>query len=294
MLKEFKHYFIPHPETHQKAKLLSWHFFIIYILIFILLRVSVDLVNIYKPGVLGVDSQISVEKIIEETNKERQKHNLPLVTYNQSLSEAAAAKANNMFEENYWAHYSPSGKDPWSFINASGYKFSYAGENLAKNFSTSEDVVKAWMESPKHRENILSSNYDDIGIAISEGVLQGQKTTLVVQMFGRPYSAVAVVKPEVSAGGEKSVIQTQDLLPSKPVVVAGTQTTPAAATVDPYVVMKTAGLGLMGLIALLLCIDWVVLKRRGVFRISTHHVAHLSFIGLVGSSVIFQKVGEIL
>src|SRR5688500_3439353 len=137
------HYFLPHPHTHQKAKLLSWHFFFIYVLLFILLRVVLDIVSIYQPGVLGVDSNITVSEVIDQTNQQREKLNLSTLKESDLLNQAAKAKALNMLEENYWAHYAPSGKDPWSFIIGSGYKFSYAGENLARNFYTSDEVVKA-------------------------------------------------------------------------------------------------------------------------------------------------------
>lgn len=65
-----------------------------------------------------------------------------------------------MFDENYWAHFAPSGKSPWDFILGSGYKFTFAGENLAKNFYNSQDVMNAWMASKVgHKENLLNSKY---------------------------------------------------------------------------------------------------------------------------------------
>src|SRR3989344_6111174 len=149
--KSLFYLFIPHPQTHQKAHLLSWHFLVIYILLFMFLKVGLDLVGIYKPGVLGVDSNITATQIIEDTNIERAKNNLPSLIENQALSNAAKLKAQNMFAENYWAHFSPSGKDPWEFMLNSGYKFSFAGENLARNFASADDVVKAWMNSPSHK-----------------------------------------------------------------------------------------------------------------------------------------------
>jgi hypothetical protein len=100
------------------------------------------------------------------------------------LSAAALAKANNMFEMQYWDHFGPNGETPWQFISAAGYTYYYAGENLAKGFTTSEGVHQAWMASPSHRENILSPNYKDIGVAILSGTLNGKNVTLVVQMFG--------------------------------------------------------------------------------------------------------------
>lgn len=296
MLKKFTHFFIPHPDTHQKAHLLSWHFLAIYVLLFTLLRVSFDLVNIYQPGILGINSNIGTQQIIEDTNKVRQKQNLPLLKENKALSQAAYLKAQNMFEENYWAHFSPSGKDPWGFILGSGYKFSYAGENLAKNFYNSSDVVKAWMESPTHRDNILNSNYQDIGIAVVEGNLGGQKTTLVVQMFGGPYAAVAVAGAEVNLGGQKVTIEPEEVTKPRILLVASSikQNISVPSTFDPFNITRFAGVSLISFIALLLVLDFIILKRRGVFRLSSHHFAHLSFLGLSGTSLFMTKVGEIL
>ncbi len=302
MFKKISHYFIgvaknlfiPHPETHQKTKLLSWHFLLIYILIFVLVRTGMDLVSIYKPGVLGINSTLSVNKIIEDTNLERQKAGLPPLVYNSTLSEAAKLKAQNMFTENYWAHFSPSGKDPWSFINGAGYKFSYAGENLARNFYTADDMVKAWMASSSHRENILNSKYQDIGIAVEEGILQGQKTTLVVQMFGFPYGAVAA-KPEVDLGGQKIAVEPENASSDRFIMVAGTNNAVIKnALIDPSAVAKGAGITIFALMSILLLADFIILKRRGVFRLSSQHFAHLSFLALAGASVILAKTGEIL
>lgn len=288
MFKKISHYFIPHPETHAKAKLLSWHFLVIYILIFILIRVSLDIVTIYKPGVLGINADLSVDRIISDTNIERQKAGFQPVTFNSALSEAAKMKAQNMFAENYWAHFSPSGKDPWDFMKTAGYRFSYAGENLARNFSNPEDMTAAWMASPSHRENILNPKYQDIGIAVEEGILQGQKTTLVVQMFGHPYEAIAA-KSQIDSTSK--ALATQPKIP----VVAGTSSqTVSNALIDPTTIIKGAGIGLFTLIAVLLLADFIVLRRRGVFRITSSHIAHLSFLALAGASTLLIKAGEIL
>ncbi len=298
MFKKISHYFLPHPETHAKAKLLSWHFLVIYILIFILVRVGIDLVSIYKPGILGVNASLSVDKIIEDTNMERQKMGLPPLIYNSALSQAATLKAQNMFEENYWAHFAPSGKDPWGFINRAGYRFSYAGENLARNFYTADDIVKAWMASSSHKENILNPKYQDIGIAVEEGVLQGQRTTVIVQMFGLPYGAVSravTPQPQVNVNGQKIVVKSGNTSPDRILRVAGTNNTPVRdALIDPSVVAKTAGITIFALMAILLLLDFIILKRRGVFRLSSQHFAHLSFLALSGASLILIKTGEIL
>lgn len=297
MKRKLKHLFIPHTETHQKAHLLSWHFLVIYILLFILLQAGFNLLEVYKPGILGVNASITSKEIIERVNQERREKGLGPLKEDQNLAQAASAKATNMFEENYWAHFAPSGKDPWGFIASSGYKFSYAGENLARNFSNSPDVVDAWMNSPSHRDNILNSKYEDIGIAVVEGVLQGQKTTLIVQMFGKTYQPLASL-PEVNLGGEKIVLEEDRSLAERPVFVASSNVENLKiypeAKLNPYSITKSVALGFFFLITLLITIDFIVLKRRGVYRFSSHHLAHLSFLGLNSVSIFISRAGEIL
>jgi uncharacterized protein YkwD len=179
-----RHLFIPHRDTHKKAHLISWQAIAAYILLFIILQTSFQIISVVNPGVLGTSSNIDQKRLIDLTNEERAKLGLSPLKENTSLDEAASKKAANMFEENYWAHFAPSGKSPWDFIQGSGYKFTYAGENLAKNFNESPDVVSAWMASPTHRENIVNPHYKDIGIAVVDGTLNGVHTTLVVQEFG--------------------------------------------------------------------------------------------------------------
>ena len=70
------------------------------------------------------------------------------------------------------------------------YDFVYAGENLAINFEDSSEVSSAWMNSPKHKENILNGNFTEIGIATEKGFYNGKETIFVVQMFGSPKKAL--------------------------------------------------------------------------------------------------------
>lgn len=270
---------MPHQDTHKKAHLISWEALVSYILLFIILQVGLNILGLAKPGILGTTSQITASQVIELTNKEREKLGLPLLSQNQELAEAAQKKALNMFSENYWAHFAPSGKTPWDFIADSGYRFSFAGENLAKNFQGSDDVVAAWMNSPTHKENLLNPKYKDIGIAVEDGVLNGQRTALVVQMFGTT-SGLALNQParlksspSVNVSGIKSV--------TLPVV-------------DPFIVSKSAALGILGLVMVLLLVDLAVLKKRGVFRISSHHLAHMAILSVAIAGVFSSGRGSIL
>ncbi len=285
-------WFLPHKETHKKAHLISWNGLIIYILLFILLQVGFSIISYTKPGVLGINANIDTQKVIELTNQERAKLGLTPVKENEALDKAAQLKAANMFAENYWAHFAPSGKTPWDFILGAGYRFTFAGENLAKNFYNSQEVVNAWMASPSHRDNLLNSKYQDIGVAVVEGVLNGQKTTLVVQEFGTTENITA--KPVVDISGKDINIDKQDY-ESKPVLVAAiSRDNMAKSLADPYQISKTISFGIIVLIASLLLIDMLVLYKRGIFRLSSHHIAHMSFLSIAAASILSSSPGSIL
>jgi len=183
---QFFYYFLPHSQKKTRSKLLSSKFFLSYILLLLIPIFGLNFSSNIFPGVLGYASNISIESLFEETNKIRIENNIQAVKLNKDLSNAAYNKALDMFKNNYWSHISPSGTEPWDFILASDYDYIYAGENLAKNFYNSNDVVKAWFDSPSHKDNLLNTNYQEVGFAVVNGVLNGFKTTLVVQMFGQP------------------------------------------------------------------------------------------------------------
>ena len=171
--------FIPTEENKFKPYLLRKVAIIVYSFILVFVNVAGGFLNI--GGVQA--SSITTENIINLTNQERVAWGLNTLTSNPQLSAAALAKANDMFEKQYWDHFGPNGESPWQFIRGAGYSYVYAGENLAKGFRTAEGIHEAWMASPTHKANIISGNYKEIGVAVVEGVLLGKQTVLVVQMF---------------------------------------------------------------------------------------------------------------
>jgi hypothetical protein len=134
---------------------------------------------------LGDKTDVAETTLLEETNAARSKNNLPSLTIDTKLAVAAQAKAEDMLEKGYWSHTSPSGKTPWDFIAQSGYSYINAGENLARGFTSTDAVLKAWLASPTHRANVLSGLYTDVGFAVVEGEMDGQNTILVVAEYGR-------------------------------------------------------------------------------------------------------------
>ena len=155
-------------------------------------------------------SSINASILIDLTNEARANDNLPVLVINQKLIQAALAKGNDMIENNYFAHTSPSGITPWHWIDQTGYDYIYAGENLAIDFATSEDIFNAWMESPLHRENILNSHYKDIGISVVTGDWEGRNTTIVIQMFGSTYPPSPTATAPINSKLETKVNNKQE------------------------------------------------------------------------------------
>jgi hypothetical protein len=129
-------------------------------------------------------SDISSRVLVELANRSRLEQNTAPLKYNKKLEQAAYKKAEDMFKKQYWSHYGPNKEEPWDFIKSEGYSYSYAGENLAKGFFESDAVHQAWMNSQAHKDNIMDPSFDEVGIAIVKGKLQGSEVFLVVQMFG--------------------------------------------------------------------------------------------------------------
>lgn len=187
----------------------SWHPYLLRspALAFAALSVAVMLVTINvdngDPKILGVSNNLNEADVIEATNRAREKAGQRPLQVDRSLSRAAALKAENMFDRDYWDHYGPDGETPWQFIRGQGYDYSVAGENLARDFQTGEGVVAGWMRSREHRDNLLKSDYKDMGVAAVHGLLKGRPTTVVVALYARPVDAVALTShPSIGSPGE--------------------------------------------------------------------------------------------
>lgn len=159
----------------------------------------------------GEEKQVVLlkSKIISETNIQRQENgSLPALKENVKLNAAAAAKANDMFKNQYFEHVSPAGVDPGALVQNHGYDFIVAGENLILgNFSSEKDVVQSWMDSPGHRANILNNRYTEIGVAIIKGTYKGERVWIGVQEFGTPLSVCSkpneVLKNSINSNTEQ-------------------------------------------------------------------------------------------
>ena len=166
-------------------------------------------------------SAVIPKALVDLANVERLSSNISSLAINPILEKAAQLKADDMAAKGYFAHMSPDGTEPWFWFQKAGYEYSYAGENLAVNFSDSFDVDRAWMSSASHRANILNGKFTEIGIATAKGYYNGRETVFVVQMFGRPMlrKAIFVETPEPLVSSQVAPEKTATKEIAKPISV---------------------------------------------------------------------------
>jgi hypothetical protein len=277
---------IPQERNNHRALLLQPGFFGIFIALYLLNQSFIKSITIARPGILGYSSEITAQKVIDQTNLMRTKSGLPSLRYNPLLAQSAIAKANDMFQNNYWAHNSPSGKNPWSFFKESGYQYSVAGENLAKDFYDTDSMLKAWMKSPTHRANIIHAKYKEIGVGVVNGVLGGVKTTLVVQHFGAPLKA-SLEEPQIIESLPQEIIIDN---------IAGAESViPAMATnpTNPLLISKIIG-GIMFFVIIgVLFIDGIITLKNGTQRMTGSSAGHIGFLAIIFLLMLFTRQGAI-
>lgn len=262
--------FVPNRANNYKATLLH-NLSLALILVFVLSIQSVVYFISHTPNqVLGISTDLNPEKLIELTNQERQAQGLNVLAPNEQLTHAAQAKINDMFEFNYWNHFSPSKRAPWKFILDNGYQYQFAGENLGRDFSASDKLVAAWMASEGHKANILKPEYQDIGIAIGEGQIDGKSTVLIVQFFGSP----------APAGSLTTTVGHDPVNQEEVFNLAGSLSDRIEGKPVPSV-WTTQMIALIAIVALMtiLTIDIIVLKMvKKIPRISSKYWAHMMFL----------------
>ncbi|MFA5532336.1 MAG: CAP domain-containing protein [Candidatus Shapirobacteria bacterium] len=308
-MKHFwSHFFIPQEKNNHRAGLLRTNTLLILIAFYLLNQSVVKFVTFLKPGILGYSSEITVQKVLEQTNNQRQQLGLPALKYNATLSQSATQKAQDMFANNYWAHNSPSGKTPWDFFKTVGYKYSLAGENLARDFYDTDSLIKAWMNSPTHRANIVHQNYQEMGIGVVNGVLGEIKTTLVVQHFGTPVNFVAS-KVEEPISNPVTSVPTQNnevVVESVPPVVETTtipesvllpQTSEVLSQqnkyVSPLLLNKIISIALFVLIISVLFIDGYITLKNNTHRLTGSTVGHIGFLLVILLLIVSSHQGAI-
>jgi len=311
------HYFYPRSSNNHKAKLLHLPSLFFLILFFVLYQAVLQYFPLTGLKVLGYAANISPSQVISLTNQQRIEMGLSGLKYSSFLEAAARAKGEHMLANNYWAHIAPDGTEPWGFFTDAGFEYRYAGENLARDFSNPDSAIEAWMASPSHRENLLSSKYQEIGVAVVEGELDGVDTTIIVQLFGTkldtaisevpvveaklqtvtsvlpaeeldsltPTTGVAQVIPDNMIDGEKLITSTQPVREK----ASGFK-----VLISPFNSTKNIALAIVGVLLIILVVDGIVVARRKIPRIGGRTFAHMAFLGMITALVLIARAGQIL
>jgi hypothetical protein len=172
----------------------------IYFSLLVTILVSV---GVFSNGIKAQAYGFESADVIELVNKARIAEGLSALVHSDILDLAAKEKADDMLKNDYFAHTSPKGVDPWYWFKKTGYDYKYAGENLAINYDNAREQQAAWMKSDSHRKNILNDKYQETGVAVVEGKIDGQTSILTVQVFGTTVAGAAQAANNSSAGKEK-------------------------------------------------------------------------------------------
>lgn len=320
------HLFIPHHSNNQKPKLLHPSTLVIIAFLLSFLQIFLHFLPRANVRVLGYAANISVDEVFRLTNQKRQEAGLPPLKLDPVLSQAAKNKGEDMLAKDYWAHVSPDGVEPWKFFLDAGYKYRYAGENLARDFSDAASAVEAWMASPSHRENMLSPKYEEIGIAVVEGDLAGVDTTLIVQFFGTRMAGTSQVSPVAKKEEQKPLVASVKVQEEKPLPVPTqaplSEPTPLAFTpsqnslvlksgstlgenvsmtplprsflISPFNLVRDLSFFFLIILFVVFLIDAILVSRKNITRVSGRSFAHISFIGMILAIAFILKAGKIL
>ncbi|HAG27356.1 TPA: hypothetical protein DCG61_01065 [Patescibacteria group bacterium] len=187
---------IPHERNNYHPHVLSHRVLALLSILAVTIKIAGVSMVAFSPATTAVAAPITSETVVSLANQARVQNGIAELKTSGLLAKAAQNKANDMLARQYFAHNTPDGETPWSFIKAVGYSYTTAGENLAIDFTQAENMQAAWMNSPGHRANILNSNFTEIGIGIAKGTYDNHQTTIVVQMFGNPLNAPVTLQEQ--------------------------------------------------------------------------------------------------
>ncbi|MEK7632118.1 MAG: CAP domain-containing protein [Patescibacteria group bacterium] len=243
-----KHWFIPHEGNDHRPHALRPRALKTYAYILITAKIaSAAFLFIAFPNEAKY-AAYTATTIVAFTNESRTEKSVGTLQSNPLLVQAATRKAKDMLARNYFAHTTPDGKRFWTWIDATGYNYTLAGENLAVDFTSPESAHAALMASPTHRENILNKRYKEIGVAVVTGTMGGVETTVLVEMFGTQApkktttAKVVAAKPKTTTPKPATVKPVPKPAP-KPQVQAGETPKPVGAVTQQSVDQLTLTTG---------------------------------------------------
>jgi uncharacterized protein YkwD len=124
--------------------------------------------------------------VLAETNRARATWQRRPVAWDSVLALVARLHAGDMVSRDYFAHVAPDGRSLADRVGRVSNAYRLLGENLAGGHSSGAAAVAGWMNSAGHRENLLRSDFNRVGVAVVNG---GRWGIVWVQVFGTPFDA---------------------------------------------------------------------------------------------------------
>jgi uncharacterized protein YkwD len=119
------------------------------------------------------------QKILDLINEKRTEAGIKPLTLDNTLVKVARYKSDDMIQNNFFDHTNPDGTKWIDWLQALGYQYTSAGENIAYNTYDAVQLFDQWWNSPGHRANMMNSSYTKVGI----GVLYGNGKYMGTQEF---------------------------------------------------------------------------------------------------------------
>lgn len=134
---------------------------------------SNTLVDLHFKVQKGTEDSEAEQEMFRAVNTQREKAGAQQLVFDDTLRDVALSHSRDMFERGYFSHYTPEGFSPFDRMEKFGIEFNFAGENLALAPST-ELAMQGLMNSPGHRKNILSPNFNKLGVGVIDGGIYGK------------------------------------------------------------------------------------------------------------------------
>lgn len=206
------------------------------------LIILTGLAQLYAIAFTAAAATIDSVSLMSKINTERSNRNIPILATDQRLVSAASGKTADMIARDYFDHRDPDGNYVWPLITSAGYyPYKTLGENLAIDFATEDGIVKAWLNSPSHRENLLNSAFADQGLSAQYGDFEQRYTSVVTSLFGTLLVVQPPQQPQTYPEPDTAPVQQPTVQPAQtpesPKITQEEEapTTPAAGSSNPAI-----------------------------------------------------------
>lgn len=196
--RRFTHAVLPHRGNGYHPHLLRDHHLIGHAAFFTGLKALLILGATLIPSEAFLAPDVLADQasaLVQLTNRVREEQGLPALVVSSLLVRSSGLRSHDMATKSYFSHVSPDGHRLSYFLKAAGYAYREAGENLAMGFSDADGALQGWMKSPTHYANLVDPVFEQIGIGVEGGVMNGKPTVFVAQHFGAPYHEAPEVIP---------------------------------------------------------------------------------------------------